>query len=325
MNETTVSVVIPTYNGAAFVVRALESVYAQTVRPVEVIVMDDASTDDTVAVVRRIAATAPVATACHPLDRNSGGPARPLNAGILAARGTLIAVLEQDDAMRPTRLERQTECWRRDPALALVTCRCMYISPAERANRETESLAGTVELTPLGGRDWRISGRSAYAALTRGMFALTWSTLLFPRQTWARCGGVDERFATASDYAFLQKVASRDDIGLADDALVDWYIRPDSLSRVARVAQRAGEIAAVLERFDPARLDAAGRRAWRARLRREAAGAAYASREAGHYGDALDLYATSLLRGGPSLEALLGIAKLLPHRLLRGAARPAAA
>jgi glycosyltransferase involved in cell wall biosynthesis len=325
MNEATVSVVIPTYNGAAFVARALESVYAQTARPLEVLVMDDASTDETVAVVRRLAAAAPVPTACHALEQNSGGPARPLNAGILAARGTLVAVLEQDDAMRPTRLERQTECWRRDPALALITCRCMYISPAEGANRETESLAGTVELTPLGGRDWRVPGRSAYAALTRGMFALTWSTLLFPRQTWEKCGGVDERFATASDYAFLQKVAARSDIGLADDALVDWHIRPDSLSRVSRVARRAGEIVAILERFDPALLDAAARRALRARFRREAAGAAYASREAGRYGDALDLYATSLLRGGFSTEALLGIVKLLPHRVLRGAARPAAA
>ncbi|WP_432511356.1 glycosyltransferase family 2 protein [Kineococcus sp. SYSU DK001] len=94
-----VTVVMPAMNRAHMIGRALDSVAAQTLTPREVIVVDDASTDDTVAVARAHGATV------IELPVNGGsGPAR--NRGIEAARTRWIAFLDSDDAWLPDHLER---------------------------------------------------------------------------------------------------------------------------------------------------------------------------------------------------------------------------
>lgn len=93
----TVSVVIPTYNGARFIRDALESVFAQTQLPDEIIVVDDGSTDDTVEVVKQMTKESPHPVRLIKMTHNSGGPAAPINTGIAAAIGEFIAVLDQDD------------------------------------------------------------------------------------------------------------------------------------------------------------------------------------------------------------------------------------
>ncbi len=87
-----VTAIIPTYNRAALLPRAIRSVLAQTHRPVELIVVDDGSADDTEAVV----------AACDPSiryirhDRNQGQCAA-LNTGIRAATGEFVCFLDSDD------------------------------------------------------------------------------------------------------------------------------------------------------------------------------------------------------------------------------------
>src|SRR5262245_15683624 len=102
-----IAAVIPTFNAASYIEDALRSVFAQSLCPAERILADDCSTDNTLAVVDRIVAESPVPISVIRLPKNTGGPAGPLNAAIEAARSELVAVLEQDDAMRPDRLERQ--------------------------------------------------------------------------------------------------------------------------------------------------------------------------------------------------------------------------
>jgi succinoglycan biosynthesis protein ExoO len=97
-----VSVVIPAYNAASFIGRAIDSVLAQTVPPLEILVVDDCSTDDTRAVLQARA---------HGLIRiletpRNGGPSVARNLGFAAARGEFIAVLDADDAYAPSRLQQ---------------------------------------------------------------------------------------------------------------------------------------------------------------------------------------------------------------------------
>lgn len=100
-----VSVVIPTYNRAREVVRAVESVQRQTFTDLEVIVVDDASPDDTRAAITSI--TDPrVRYVAH--DTNKGGCAA-RNSGIQAALGRYIAFLDDDDEWLPNKLERQLQ------------------------------------------------------------------------------------------------------------------------------------------------------------------------------------------------------------------------
>ena len=99
-----VTVVVTTYNAAGYLADALRSVLAQTIGGFEVIVVDDASTDDTVEVVHRtLAGQCPYEW--HQLPANSGGPATPRNVGVGFARGRWIALLDSDDVWHPQKME----------------------------------------------------------------------------------------------------------------------------------------------------------------------------------------------------------------------------
>lgn len=100
----TVSVLIATYNAADFLKRAVSSAQAQTIAVEEILIVDDASTDETVRIARQLA-TADSRIRIVELKRN-GGPSTARNAGLDVARGQWIAVLDADDAYLPDRLEQ---------------------------------------------------------------------------------------------------------------------------------------------------------------------------------------------------------------------------
>lgn len=101
--QPTVSVVIPAYNAAHCIRTALESVLHQTVAPLEILVVDDGSTDETADVVRRMGGIVRL------LTQENGGPGAARNHGIREARGEWIALLDADDTWLPNRLERQLD------------------------------------------------------------------------------------------------------------------------------------------------------------------------------------------------------------------------
>lgn len=104
----TISVVIPVHNRPREIHEALDSVMAQTILPLEVIVVDDGSTDDTVSSVQG-RTNDPVPVRIHRLSPNrGGGVAR--NTGVDAAQGDWLALLDSDDCWLPSKLERQIGC-----------------------------------------------------------------------------------------------------------------------------------------------------------------------------------------------------------------------
>jgi glycosyltransferase involved in cell wall biosynthesis len=110
-----VSVVIPALNAEAFVGEAIESVLAQDHRPVEVIVVDDGSTDRTAAVASRYPAEV--------LRQENGGQAAARNAGIAAARGTLVSFLDADDVWMPAKLSTEVDYLLAHPEVDYVLVR----------------------------------------------------------------------------------------------------------------------------------------------------------------------------------------------------------
>ena len=98
-----VSVIIPAYNARHYIGAAIQSVQAQTFRNFEVIVIDDASTDDTAAIVEGFCSVDPRVRYAQ-MARNSG-PAASRNRGLALARGEWIALLDADDQFAPGRLE----------------------------------------------------------------------------------------------------------------------------------------------------------------------------------------------------------------------------
>jgi glycosyltransferase involved in cell wall biosynthesis len=109
-----VSVVIPTFNYGHFVVDAVESALAQTYRPVEVIVVDDGSTDDTGARLE------PYRDRITFVFQPNQGLSAARNAGIRAARGPVIALLDADDQFHPRKLELQMAYLRAHPEVGGV-------------------------------------------------------------------------------------------------------------------------------------------------------------------------------------------------------------
>src|SRR5262245_12573229 len=104
MPHPTVSVVLPVYNGAAFLEAALASVRAQTHADWEMLLVDDGSTDATPAIAAAAAAADPRILV---LRKSNGGISAALNLGLSQARGEWIARLDSDDEMEPDRLRRQ--------------------------------------------------------------------------------------------------------------------------------------------------------------------------------------------------------------------------
>ncbi len=104
---TAVSVIMPTYNASKWVAETIDSVIAQTYGHMELIVVDDGSQDDTVALVRRkLAADFRASWKIIEMAAN-GGPSAARNAGLGAANGDWVQFLDSDDLMPPTKFERQ--------------------------------------------------------------------------------------------------------------------------------------------------------------------------------------------------------------------------
>src|SRR5208337_4910913 len=111
----TISVVIPAYNAERFLPRCFKSVFAQTLKPEEVIVVDDGSTDNTAAVAAALGATV--------VSQANSGVAAARNLGISHASGEWIALLDADDLWAPDKLERQVALIRPETVLVYTGIR----------------------------------------------------------------------------------------------------------------------------------------------------------------------------------------------------------
>lgn len=98
-----VSVIVPAYNSAAYIGEAIDSLLRQTLREIEIIVIDDGSVDATFAVAEAKARTDARVRVVR-LEHSSGRPAHPRNIGVAMATGEYIALLDADDIALPTRL-----------------------------------------------------------------------------------------------------------------------------------------------------------------------------------------------------------------------------
>ena len=126
--EPLVSVVIPTYNRSSMLQEAVASVLDQDYRPLELIVVDDGSTDATVEVVRGFGA------AIRYLRQDRQGVSAARNAGIAAARGQLIALLDSDDLWLPHKLSRQIDFFGKHPAAVVNQTEEIWMRNGVRVN-----------------------------------------------------------------------------------------------------------------------------------------------------------------------------------------------
>ncbi|MSW04946.1 MAG: glycosyltransferase, partial [Actinobacteria bacterium] len=115
VNPPTFSVVIAVYNAAEFIGDALDSCFAQTVAPLEILVVDDGSTDDL------DSALAPYLEKIRLIRQPNGGESVAKNAGANAATGDYVLLLDADDVAHPQRIEAVESLAVKRPDLAIIT------------------------------------------------------------------------------------------------------------------------------------------------------------------------------------------------------------
>ena len=206
-----VSVVIPTYNGAQFIREALESVFAQTRPPDEIIVVDDASTDGTPDLIQDIAGHSALSLRLIRLASNSGGPARPMNIGFGHAKGDFIALLDQDDLMLPSKLLVQHSALMKHAAAGASLSEYQLFDSdgtIEGSGPSEMSAKGYAQLGVSSNGTALITAERCLSAfcLDPGL-PCSCSNLMVRRKYWEALGGFDERACETADYDFMLRVA----------------------------------------------------------------------------------------------------------------------
>lgn len=215
-----VTVIVPAYNAAEFLPITLQSLQQQTLAPAQVIVVDDGSTDATVAIAERHGATC--------LRQDNAGPGAARNRGLHAATSEFVAFLDADDWYVPDKLERSLEHLRELKAACISTD--AWIVRGDRVDRRKNDrrivpMALTLEL------------------LLRGN-PVVCSTVVARRESVLACGGFDEdpALVATEDYDLWLRMSAREPIAYLPEPMTFYRVHPGSLSANERFLRGVDKI-----------------------------------------------------------------------------------
>lgn len=212
-----VSVIIPAWNASATIDRTLRSVRGQTHRYLDIVVVDDGSSDDTVRICTDHAASDP---RIRVITQGNGGVAAARNCGISKARGDLIAPIDADDLWDPSKLEKQLALLQRRPNVALVYTWFAIVDAEDRiAVLDSRSEAEGDVLKALCLRNIVGNGSSA----------------LMRRRAMEEAGGYDtglrqQQAEGCEDYKLYFKIAERHEFALVREYLTGYRELPSNMS-----------------------------------------------------------------------------------------------
>jgi len=213
-NAPRVSVLIGCWNNAETLPRAIDSILSQTLERLELIVVDDGSTDSTPELVAGVEDPR-----LRYLQLEHRGIAPSLNRGLREARAPVVAIQDADDWSLPRRLERELELLERLPEVAVVGCRMREVGPSgEELRPRTSFAAGIVNEKLL--RFNPVPNTSA----------------AFRREPVLQLGGYDPRYRYATEYDLWLRVAERHEVFALDEVLA---VRLMGTANVAATRERA--------------------------------------------------------------------------------------
>ena len=224
MTAPLVSVLIPCFNADRFVGEALESVLAQTYTPIEVIVVDDGSSDRSAAVLAAFCARG--VTVIH---QDNAGQCAAANRALAEARGAYIKFFDADDLLDPEMIARQVHAIDgRGDAIALGEWARFRSDPAEAV---FSPLPMYRDAKPV---DWLVS------EWTGGAPMMQCAMFLIPRALLQNAGGWDERLSLINDFEFFARVlCGAEKLMFAPGARLYYRSVPGSLSAQASPAAAA--------------------------------------------------------------------------------------
>lgn len=221
-----VSVVMSVHNDAARVEVAVRSILTQTFQDLELIVIDDGSSDGSADVLDQLAAGD---ARLHVVRQQNTGLTRALIRGCALARGEYIARQDSDDWSHPQRIAEQVALLDADPGLGFASCAVRYVGPADEplcvVTRDPDSQTATEGL-----REHR-QGPPAHGSV------------MFRRSLYQKVGGYREAFHYAQDSDLWLRMVEQDRIGYLAEIRYLHRKEASSTSGAARAAQkRFGEL-----------------------------------------------------------------------------------
>ena len=222
MNPPLVSVVIPCYQQAHFLCDAIESVLGQTYPHVELIVVDDGSSDNIVAVVNRY-------PGIRYLRQENQGLAAARNAGLRQTIGRYLVFLDSDDRLFPPALDAGLQCFRENPACGFVYGHCQHVA---------------FDGTPMRGLSPSVVEGDFYLALLRGMPILAPGSVMYRREVFEDVGVFNVSLSPAADYQMYYNIARQFPVGCHGQKIVEYRKHVTSMTRDA-VGQLQSNLAAL--------------------------------------------------------------------------------
>jgi glycosyltransferase involved in cell wall biosynthesis len=213
MTQPVVSVILPVYNRESSIERAVRSVLAQTYRPLELIVVDDGSTDGTHDVLQTFGSDINVITQPH------AGAYVARNFGVRHARGKFIAFADSDDAWLPHLLATEVPLMKR-PEVGLVFGDAIHVT-SPRGGAATTGLTCFRVSPPHRGR---IADRFAWSN-----FVPT-CTALLRRRCFYEAGGFSEESEISSDYLMWFRIALRHELDYVPQPVAEYTVHPEGIS-----------------------------------------------------------------------------------------------
>lgn len=212
MGNASVSVVIPAYNAEWCVERAVDSVLAQTRQPLEILIVNDGSTDDTAAKAQGFR------DRIRLIDQPNGGLSSARNTGIRLAKGEWIAFLDADDYWLPRKLEQQLQLLEMNPALGFCSTGARVETPSgAELNLWHCPIKTDSTLHTIFNQNAAIAG-SGSAVLAR-------------RDLLLETGLFDESLQSLEDIDMWLRLAAITHYGCVEEPLTVILKRPDSMSR----------------------------------------------------------------------------------------------
>ncbi|HVG04207.1 MAG TPA: glycosyltransferase family A protein [Burkholderiaceae bacterium] len=213
-----VSVIIPAYNAAAFISDTLASALSQTYRNLEVLVVDDGSSDDTAGIVRAAAAAD---RRVHLIQQLNQGVAVARNTAIAHSRGKYIAPLDADDTWLPSKIEKQVKCLEVSDDLVGLNY-TWWLGIDERG------------ATIRASHPWKVEGEAA-DALTALNFIGNASVPMMRKTCLERVGGYEPRFRSegaqgCEDWDLALRIAEQYRVSVVPEYLTGYRQVPGSMS-----------------------------------------------------------------------------------------------
>jgi glycosyltransferase involved in cell wall biosynthesis len=227
-----ISVVIPAYNAARYIGRALDSVLAQTHKPDEIIVVDDGSTDDTAGIVETYSSQVRL------IRRENAGASVARNTGINAAKSEWIAFLDGDDEWLPEKLQSQSQLLGRNSQLVWATANFIYCHCGQ--NLHSQKLDAPKGQALLNGRDFFEDYFDAFTKAAAG-----WTgTMIVKRSVLIESGLFSSDQMRFNDEDMWWRIAYRyPKIGYNSKPLAIYHMHvPDSVTKKYEVPKSLNQL-----------------------------------------------------------------------------------